>query len=487
MLNFLQNSPNLLTILEILHIVIIIPLSAKIIIDTKNVSKTLAYLLLIIFVPVIGILIYFFIGVNYRKNRFYNFKIKRNEELFIRVQNIIADAHASVINQKKNEIHQFRNTINFLFKGSRSLLTSGNHVELLVNGEEKFPKVFSVIAQAKHHIHLEYYIYECDEIGQSLGELLIKKAQEGVIVRFLYDDFGSSKIGKRFLKKLRQAGVETSPVNKIRFKLFANRLNYRDHRKIIVVDGEHVFSGGINVSDTYINKPGKAYWRDTHLYLRGNGAFYFQFLFLTNWVFATEKPIISIRDYFKETRLKAGDKLIQVATSGPDVVPSIMLSTTSTIYEAEERIYITTPYFIPVEPVLNALKTQALAGLDVRLLVPKKGDSIFVNAAAYSYYEELLENGVRVFFYEKGFIHAKTMLVDSNFSCIGSANMDVRSQELNFEVNTHIYNHDINQKLYSIFLDDLENSREISLDQWKKRPKIKVFGEHLARLISPLL
>ncbi len=488
MLDFFGEHRTTLLVLEIIYTtIIVLVFSPKIIMDTKNVSKTLAYLLLIIFLPFIGIFIYFMFGVNYRKNKFYTFKIERNEALFKQIQKNITTLHERVIDTLSPDVLAFQNTINFLFKGSYSPVTQGNHVELLLNGEEKFPKLMEIINQAKHHIHLEYYIYENDQIGNRLADLLIKKAEEGVIVRFLYDDFGSSKISKPLLKRLREGRVQVSPVNKIRFKLFANRMNYRDHRKIVVVDGEHVFTGGINVADTYINTLNKRYWRDTHLYFHGNGAYYFQFLFMTNWVFATQKPIPDLSNYFKAITQNYGNKIVQGVASGPDTNPSIMLATTASIYEAKERIYITTPYFIPVESVLNAIKSQALAGIDVRLLVPKKGDSVIVNAAAFSYYTELLRNGVRIFLYEKGFVHAKTMLIDHSFSCVGTANMDVRSQELNFEVNTHIYNQETNQQLYDIFMNDLKNSTEITYQQWKKRPKLKVFSEHLARLFSPLL
>lgn len=356
-----------------------------------------------------------------------------------------------------------------------------------MNGEEKFSKVFEVIQKAKHHIHLEYYIYENDDVGNKLADLLVLKAKEGVVVRFLYDDMGSGKIGKKLLNRLKEAGVEVSPVNKITFRIFANRVNYRDHRKIIIVDGKEVFTGGINVSDKYINPNFKQYWRDIHLYIKGNGAFYFQFLFLSNWTFATEKIPKLSQEYFKYENLGSENKIVQVAASGPDTKPSIMLSTTSAILSAKEKVYIVTPYFIPVETVLNAIKQVALSGLDVRLMVPKSGDSLIVNAAAYSYYEELLENNVRIFFYKKGFIHAKIMVIDDNFSCVGTANMDVRSQELNFEVNTLIFDKEVNQKLQNVFLGDIDDCDEIILNEWKKRPKHKVFFEHLARLLSPLI
>ncbi|WP_292011215.1 cardiolipin synthase, partial [Chryseobacterium sp.] len=403
------------------------------------------------------------------------------------IQKYIKETHSTALTERSDEVENFITTINFLYNAGNSPLSQGNKVEVLINGEEKFAKVFEVIKGAKHHIHLEYYIYDNDKIGNNLADLLIQKANEGVIVRFLYDDMGSGKIGKKLLKRLREAGIETSPVNKITFRLLANRTNYRDHRKIIIVDGAEVFTGGINVSDKYINPNSKQYWRDIHLYIKGGGAFYFQFLFWTNWIFATEKFPEITHDYFRYEGECPENQILQVAASGPDTSPAIMLSSNSAILSAKKKVYIVTPYFIPVETILNAIKQMAMAGLDVRLMVPKAGDSVIVNAAAYSYYEELLENKVRIFFYKKGFIHAKTMIVDDNFAIVGTANMDVRSQELNFEVNTLVYDKKVNQKLQKVFLEDMKDCEEITLEQWRKRSRVKVFFEHLSRLLSPLI
>lgn len=484
---FLDQFPYILPALEVLYLLGTVFLAGKIIMDTQTTSKTLAYLMLIIFLPVLGIIIYFVFGVNYRKNKFYTFKIEHNEEIYRTIAGYIQKTHSKALEDHKEEVRNFITTINFLYHATHSPLSQGNETEVLINGEEKFAKVFEVLRKAKHHIHLEYYIYDNDTIGNRLADLLIKKAGEGVKVRFLYDDMGSGKIGKKLLKRLKEGGVEVSPVNKIRFRILANRVNYRDHRKIIIVDGSEVFTGGINVSDKYINPNPEQYWRDIHLYIKGEAAFYFQFLFLSSWTFATEKfPEIS-RDYFDYKNTGEGSSLVQTAASGPDTRPSIMLSTHSAILAAKKRIYMVTPYFIPVETVLNAIKQAALSGLDVRLMVPESGDSVIVNAAAYSYYEELLENNVRVFFYKKGFIHAKTMLVDDDFSSIGTANMDVRSQELNFEVNALVFDKKINEKLHRIFIGDMKDCEEIFPDTWRKRPRYKVFFEHLARLLSPLI
>ncbi|KFF12403.1 hypothetical protein IW15_12690 [Chryseobacterium soli] len=484
---FLSQFPYILPGLEILYLIGVFFLAGRIIMDTKTTSKTLAYLMLIIFLPVAGIIIYFVFGVNYRKKKFYTFKVEQNKEIYAAVKKYIQKTHYTTLENRVDEVENFTTTINYLYNAGNSPLSQRNHVELLINGEGKFAKVFEVLQRAKHHIHLEYYIYDNDEIGNRLADLLIEKAREGVTVRFLYDDMGSGKIGKKLLKRLKAAGIEVLPVNKITFRIFANRVNYRDHRKIIIVDGAEVFTGGINVSDKYINPNSKQYWRDMHLYIQGEAVFYFQFLFLSNWTFAAEKLPELSEKYFDFKDKDFGKTIVQTAASGPDTQPSIMLSTNAAILSAKEKVYLVTPYFIPVETVLNAIKQVALSGLDVRLMVPKSGDSVVVNAAAYSYYEELLENKVRIFFYKKGFIHAKTMIVDGNFSCVGTANMDARSQELNFEVNALIFDTEINQQLNNVFIEDMEDCEEILLEDWRKRPGYKVFFEHLARLLSPLI
>lgn len=478
--------PIILGVFEAVYIISTVLVAAKIITDTRTASKTLAYLLLIVILPFVGIVFYFTFGISYRKNKFYDFKVERNQAIYEEVIRYINETNQRVLAENKEELSSFKNTIMLLANGTKSPAIGGNAVEILQNGEEKFERVFEVIRKAKHHIHLEYYIYDADEIGLELAELLKQKAREGVRVRFLYDALGS-KLKKRFRKNMSEAGVEIKPVNEIRFRILANRINYRDHRKIIIVDGHEAFTGGINVSDKYINNGrGEVYWRDTHLYLKGPGVFYLQYLFLSNWVHTNEKLIGFDRAYVNNEECPE-NKIVQIAASGPDTKPAIMYSTVSAIHNAKERLYITTPYFIPPDPVLLAIKNAAWSGVDVRLIVPEVSDSKLVNAAAYSYFSELFDAGVRVYLYQKGFVHAKTMLVDDMVSQIGTANMDIRSHELNFEVNTFVYDKEINNNLYNDFMRDLDDCIEINAQEWVGRSKLKMFFEHLARLLSPLL
>lgn len=479
--------PWLLPVLQVLYYIAIGILAVKIIMDTRTVTKTLAYLLLILFLPVAGVVIYLVFGVNYRKNQFFSEKLEQNQKLREELEPYIFQTHQQVSASNLRISGKYRHSVDFLFEAIQSPLTDGNALEVLKNGEEKFERLFSVIRTAKHHIHLEYYIWENDEIGNALADLLIEKVKEGVQVRVIFDDFGSRAIRKSIAIRMRRAGVEIEPFNRVTYRLLANRMNYRNHRKLVIVDGEHVFVGGINVADRYKNTEGQLYWRDTHLYVRGPGVFYFQYLFFSNWKYITGHLPEVDEAYFTHRKIEEANRLVQVAASGPDTQPNIMLSTISAIYAAEKRIYITTPYFIPVEAILEALVQVATAGLDIRILVPRKGDSRLVNAAAFSYYEELLRAGIKVYFYERGFLHAKSMLIDYDFCMLGTANLDVRSQELNFEVNALIFDRDLNASLEQNFREDVKHATQIELQKWKQRPRIKVFFEHLARLLSPLL
>ena len=345
---------------------------------------------------------------------------------------------------------------------------------------------------AQHHIHLEYYIYEDDHIGQLLADTMIQKAQEGVTVRFIYDDFGSSGIRKKLVKRLRAGGVQAHPFSRITFVALANRLNYRNHRKIIVIDGHTAFVGGINVSDKYINKAGQQqqYWRDTHLKLIGAGAAYLQYLFLCDWNFCAAAQLQPNAEFFPPTQTlpTKGNKIIQIAASGPDSDnPTILYSLLQSIGLATRELLITTPYFIPGESLLDALIIAAMSGVRVKLLVPGQSDSLVVSAASRSYYADLLHAGVEIYQYQKGFIHAKTMVIDRKVAIVGTANMDQRSFDLNFEVNAVIYDSEFATQLSEVFNQDLAHAQRIDPALWAQRSLSARFLEQTLRLISPIL
>jgi cardiolipin synthase len=480
---------NWILIFDIFYIIILILVCLRIIYDTASTTKTLAYLLLVIFIPIVGMLFYFSFGINYRKRVVYSKKLVEDDVLRKElVRQIISNTEANLQNNTE-VIGDGNSLVHLLLKDSLSPLTSGNEIKLLVNGEEKFPEVFDALNNARHHIHLEYYIYDNDVIGNQLKEIVIRKAREGVQVRIIYDAFGSRSIRKKFVKELREAGVEAYPFNRIRFIPLANRLNYRNHRKIIVVDGKCAFVGGINVSDRYINNGrNKIYWRDTHMRIDGPGIQYLQYLFFCDWNFCSGQKMQPAPEFFNSYKIHHSDVSVQIAASGPDSpTPTIMLSLLKAIHLAKKEILITTPYFIPGESILNALKVASLGGVAVKILAPGISDSKLVNAAAWSYYDDLLRAGVEIFLYTKGFIHVKSLVVDDYISVLGTANMDYRSFDLNFEVNAIIYSEVVAEQLRTIFSEDLKDAHKIQPDTWRKRPMYKQLPERIARLLSPLL
>lgn len=474
-----------------IYILIIIAVCLRIIYDTNNTSKTLSYLLLTVFLPVAGVIIYFSLGTNYRKRKLYTKKLIKDEKLSRVVSAKIRSESELVLRQQKPEVQKFKQLARLLFNSNNSQLTEKNIVKRLYNGEEKFPNVLAALRGAMHHIHIEYYIFEDEVIGRQIQSILIDKARQGVEVRFIYDDFGSRSIRKSLVPEMVAAGVQCAPFYRVRFVSFANRINYRNHRKIIIVDGNIAFTGGINVSDRYINKAGRErdYWRDTHLRLEGKSVSYLQFVFLADWNFCAEAELVPDKHYFpdQDKAVQSG-AVVQIAASGPDSDnPTILFTLLQAIGLAESEVLITTPYFIPGESLINELMAAALSGTRVGLLVPQRSDSVLVDAAARSYFGDLLKAGVEIYRYKKGFIHAKTFVADGKLSILGTANMDLRSFELNFEVNAVVYDQLFAQQLRDDFFLDLQSSEKIDAAEWYSRPLYKQFPEKVARLISNLL
>lgn len=463
----------------------------RIIIDTNNSAKTMAYILLVFLFPIGGSIIYFSFGINYRRRKMFTKKIFSNEALYRSIEERLSEDSGAILQQQHANLSGNEDLIKVLLKDSKAAL-SFNKVKLLLNGEQKFEEVFASLSLAKEFIHLEYYIFDDDEIGNKIIDILKKKAGEGIAVRFIYDDFGSHSLENDTIKAMREAGIQVYPFYEVKFYLLANRINYRNHRKIIIVDGTVGFTGGINVSDRYINdgNPESLFWRDTHVKIEGPAVNSLQYHFIANWNFCTEETLEINRVLFPNLfEQKEGyEDLVQIVAGGPDYPSSsVMLSFFTAIVTAKEKVYIASPYFIPNESIYDALKKAALSGKDVRLLLPGISDSRVVNAAAHSYVEGLLGCGVRIFLYQKGFMHAKTMVVDDNLSIVGTANMDGRSFELNFEINAVIYSRDFCRQLEESFLNDINYSEEIVLEEWRKRPWWKKLFSDIARLLSPIL
>jgi cardiolipin synthase A/B len=479
---------NVFSIITSIYLLLLLVVCTRILYDTHSSTKTLAYLLLCIFLPVFGILFYLAFGINFWKKKVYSKKTNANNKILQQLKKEIR-AYSDLVADPKSICSNDAEIASMLVKDLESPLTSNNRVKLLINGETKFPELIQCLKAAKHHIHLEYYIFEQDTIGCTIIEILIAKAKEGVQVRFIYDDFGSPSIRKKIERRMRDAGVEVYPFSKVHFYLLANRINYRNHRKIVVIDGQTGFVGGINVSDKYINpNKNKLYWRDTHLRIDGPGVYYLQYIFLTDWTFCSGKEMGIQDEFFCPNTTGKENTLVQIAASGPDSVqPSILFSLLQAINIAKKEILITTPYFIPGDSITYALRVAAISGLSVKLLVPGKCDSRIVNNASKSYYEDLLAAGVEIYIYKKGFVHAKTLVADGKLSVVGTANMDHRSFELNFEVNAIVYDADFAQQLRQVFEKDLEFAEKLDPQRWYKRSALEQFPEKIARLLSPSL
>lgn len=460
-----------------------------VVLDTRSPTKTAAYLLLILLLPFGGPLLYFLVGINYRKRKIYTKKLISNEALFQQVKNRIMDETAELKQACASFLDPYSELID-LHLGESLAPLSTNKVTLLTNGEEKFPVLYEALEKAVKFIHMEYYIFEDDEIGNEVKNILIRKAQQGVSVRIIFDDYGSHGLWKKIVDELRSHNVQIYPFFRVRFPLFANRLNFRDHRKVVIIDGTTGFIGGMNISQRYVNNANsKLYWRDTHTKIEGNAVLTLQYHFLSNWNFCSEENLGFEPMYFPEVNSRPkGSDLIQIITSGPDYPrASIMLSYFTAIMMARKSVYITSPYFIPNESIVNAIKKAALSGKDVRILLPGLSDTPLVNAAARFYILDLLYCGVKIYFYQKGFIHAKTMVVDDGLSIVGTANMDLRSFDLNFEINAVIYSKQVTQQLTQTFMEDLENSEIIKLEEWLKRGKVRLVLDGMARILAPLL
>lgn len=471
-----------------LYIVALVYAVARLLLDNKNPLKTHSYLLLIFLLPIIGIIIYYLFGQNLRKQKIFNRRKLINQAFGEKYVEQHLDKKTPLeIPEYYRPFNKYHKLINFLMN-DLSPLTLYNKVRILKNGEEKFPAVKQAIKDAEDHIHIEYYIFSNDDVGGELADLLIQKAKEGVRVRIIVDGVGSLGLRRRFFKKLRSGGVEIHEFMPVLFPSFTSKINYRNHRKIIVIDGKIGFTGGINLDDRYLNN-GKhtLFWRDTHLMLEGESVKTLQFLFMLSWQFITGKELNEGPNYFP-TFKNEGSQPVQINASGPDwELASIMESFLLAFNAAEESIRITTPYFIPTESIMNALSTLTKSGVHVQLMIPYQSDSWIVQAASMSYVKQLLRLGIEVYFYKKGFIHAKVIIIDDNFASIGTSNMDYRSFDLNYEVNTYLYDTQLISTLHAQFEEDLLDCQKAELDEWLGRKTPMKLKESLCRLLAPLL
>src|SRR5690606_10232419 len=400
----------------------LLAISAAFIILFKNINpiKTLTYITILVFLPFFGLVVYYFFGQEYRKNKIFNRKHILNKKV---VKNINKELELNTTEKKHltKILSDKVKLVKLLYNNDESPLTIVNDVQILKNGEEKFKFLLEDLEKAKHHIHLEYYIFKDDEIGSKVIDLLCKKAQEGVKVKICLDDVGS-KLSAKSKKKLKNSGVEYYFFMPVFFPSFAGKMNYRNHRKIAVIDGLIGYLGGINISDEYIN-PSSAnfYWRDTHIRIEGEAVKPLQINFFMTWNFVTKDSLVISKEYFPESKIK-NEIPIQIAASGPDTDwANIMEVLLMALVTAKDYVYITTPYFIPNSEFILAMQMAAKSGVEVKLIIPATSDSWSAKYATNSYVTPLLEAGIKIYRYEKGFIHAKTVVVDDMFATVGTS------------------------------------------------------------------
>jgi cardiolipin synthase len=426
-------------------------------------------------------------GQNRRKEKIFNRKgIKDLQQIELLSNNQLVDIQAKKFINIPS-ITDNLGIITLLLNNSKALLTEHNQVEIFQTGRKTFRSILDNIDGAKKSIHLEFYIIANDEIGNKIKDKLIDKAREGIKVRLIFDDVGSWHLPKRFVAELVAAGVEVYPFMEVKFPLLTSKVNYRNHRKIIVIDGKVAFMGGMNIADRYLKGDELlGTWYDTVLRIEGDAVNVLQIIFLIDWYFVSNKLEFSKEECFFRHSITTKHSL-QITSSGPDSDwASIMQAFFAAITRARKHIYISTPYFVPNESILTALKTASLSGVDVRIVLPGKSDSTVVYWSSLSYVSELLDAGIKVYLFQNGFNHSKILMIDSNFASVGSANMDIRSFEDNFEVLAMIYDQELTLSLEKQFLRDIRKSKQVNASKWKQRSNVQNFKESLARIFSPL-
>ena len=448
------------------------------------------WLLVMYFIPILGFFLYLVIGQDMHKQKM--FKIKEIEDAL----NGAIKKQEDYIQQNRfridnNESRKYSDLVLFNLETSSAIYSDNNEVTVFNDGNEKFNDLIHEIRNAKKFIHIQYYIIKTDELFEKILDELIKKAKEGVEVRVLYDGMGGRNLKKKTIKKMKQNGIQTGIFFPAILGRLQPRFNYRNHRKIAVIDGKYAYVGGFNIGKEYIGKDKKfGYWRDTHLKIKGVAVLDLQIRFILDWNYATKENLIKNEKYMQidDAINTEGEVGIQIVSSGPDSTSqTIRDNYLRLINKAEKSIYIHTPYFIPDESVLTALTIAAKSGIDVRLMIPCKPDHPFVYWSTHSFAGDLVMAGARVFKYEDGFLHAKGIMIDGEVCSYGTANMDMRSFALNFEVNAVIYNSDVTEELESQFLEDIDKCSELTKYDYVRRSMIIRIKEQVSRLLSPLL
>lgn len=456
-----------------------------VLLDNRQPAKTMAWALVIYFLPLFGVIAYIFFGVNRRKERYVS---HRSMDMLTKrsMLSFVEQHHLHISDDDKPLVDLFVNE-------SFSLPFNRNKVDIQTSGYTFFPSLLRDIAAAQNHIHICIYIFEDDAVGRLVADALIAKARQGIAVRVVYDHVGCWSVKNRFFERLREGGIEVEPFMPVRFPRLTSKANYRNHRKIIVIDGRVGYIGGMNIALRYVKGTGTQPWRDTMVRIEGGGVYTLQRAFLVDWYFV-DRTVLNDKKFYPPlpSGIEDGqlsDAILQTVTSAPvETYPEIMQGYVRIILSARHYVYMESPYFLPTGPVLMAMKTAAMAGVDVRLLVPLRSDTRIVEWASRSYLREAVEAGIQVSLYKAGFLHSKLMVCDDHIATCGSTNVDFRSFENNFEGNTFFYDDDVAQRFKKIFLDDERQSVLLNSQSELMHPGFFTrLGESVSRLFSPLL
>uniref|UniRef100_UPI004025DF8F cardiolipin synthase n=1 Tax=Prevotella sp. TaxID=59823 RepID=UPI004025DF8F len=468
-------------ILLVIYLAITIGGIVAVLMDNKQPEKTMAWILVLCFMPIVGIIFYLFFGQNTRKEKVIS---ERSMDLLMK-RSMLEFAE-----QENLHIPRRNRPLMKLFTNQNwALPFKDNEVSIFTDGYGFVSTLLYNIGQAQDHIHLDTYIIEDDPLGNLVADALIDKARQGVEVRLLYDDVGCWRVKDRFFNRLKAAGIQVYAFMPVRFPAFTGKVNYRNHRKLCVIDGKVGFIGGMNIALRYVKGTARQTWRDTHLCIRGGAVYAIQRAFLVDWYFVSRTLVTDRRYYPPVDKTINNNCLTQIVTSSPvSPWPDIMQGYVRVLLQAHRYVYMESPYFLPTEPVLFAMRTAALAGVDVRLIVPRHGDAKLVEWASRSYLMEVIEAGVKVYLYEPGFNHSKILVSDDNLSSCGSTNIDFRSFENNFEANAFFFNEGMALRLKKVFLTDQAQSTLVDdVSYFIKRPFLQRLLESLVRLLSPLL
>ncbi|PWA08425.1 cardiolipin synthase [Pueribacillus theae] len=457
--------------------------------ERRDARATWAWLVVLLFVPILGFIVYLFFGRQLKQKNFYKLSAEERNYFKSAVDGQIKKIKELHVFEHNSLLKKHTDLILMNLKSSTSLITTNNDIEIFSDGHEKFKALFRDIKAAQSEINLQYYIIQRDDLGKKLRDLLTLKAKEGVKVRVLYDEIGSRKMSRAFFKELIAYGGEVEVFFPSFLKFINPRLNHRNHRKLCIIDGHIGYIGGFNIGNEYLGKVKKfGYWRDTHFRIIGEAVAYIQGRFILDWKQATHQKHIDLEQFVYQMKPRPGKSPVQIVDSGPNSETEYIKNMyIKLIMSAQKSVYIQTPYFIPDQSFMDACKIALLSGVDVRIMIPNKPDHPFVYWATWSHVGELISYGAKVLIYENGFMHAKTIVVDDEVASVGTANIDTRSFELNFEVNAIVYDEDVARKLRDLFLQDSELCSELTLKRYRERSAVIKFKEAISRLLSPIL